>query len=278
MKSIQLVIALLLVATIAVSFQYYDAMPDYMASHWNAAGEVDGYMEKGVSLYLVPGIMLFVVLFFYIIPYIDPLRENIMKFEQYYEGFIFMIVLFLCYVHLLSLAWNLGYEFDMGRMMVPGLGVLFIYIGMMCGRCKQNWFIGIRTPWTLSSEQVWEKTHVLAEKVFIFLGALWIVLGILMPSLAPYLIGLVVLGALYLFVYSYLEYKKEKDTRAGPSLAAAKAECACLCEEDIVAPAAEPMPRPVSGRKAAPAKKKRTAGKGKKKKSPGRRRASKSKK
>ena len=200
---------ILLIGAFATGIYYYDKMPEYMATHWNQDSEVDGYMEKGAGLFLIPGMLLFLVLLFYVIPRIDPLKENIMKFEKYYLGMVFMLVLFLSYVYFLSIAWNMGYEFDMGRMIVPGIGVLLIYIGIMCGESRQNWFVGVRTPWTLSCDKVWERTHSKAKAIFIGLGALWIVAGLLFPSFILYLLVLLVLASLWLFVDSYLEYRKE---------------------------------------------------------------------
>ncbi|MBD3398625.1 DUF1648 domain-containing protein [Candidatus Micrarchaeota archaeon] len=203
------IILVLLLGSIGVSAYYYDAVPEYMATHWNAAGEADGYMEKGVGMFLMPGAMLVLLVFFYLIPHIDPLKENIKKFDRYYEGFIFLFTFFLAYIHFLSVAWNIGYSFEINRFTAPVLGILFIYLGVLCGKSKQNWFIGIRTPWTLSSERVWERTHNIAKDVFIGLGALWLVVGFIMPGYILYLVGLLIVSAVILFVDSYFEYKRE---------------------------------------------------------------------
>lgn len=209
---------ILLVGSFATGIYYSDKMPEYMATHWNFDGEVDGYMGKDMGLFLIPGMLLFMVLLFYLVPKIDPLKENIKQFEKYYQGMIFLVVLFISYVYFLSIAWNLGYEFDMGKMVMPGVGVLFIYMGIMCGETKQNWFIGVKTPWTLSSDRVWEKTHGKAKNVFVGLGALWIVAGLFFPSLLLYIIVLLVLASIWLFVDSYLEYGKEMRERKSASV------------------------------------------------------------
>ncbi len=209
MNWMQWIILILLLGSVGVGVYYYDAVPDYMATHWNAAGEANGYMEKNIGLFLMPAAMIVLLLFFYLIPHIDPMKENIKKFDRYYEGFIFIFMFFLAYIHFLSVAWNLGYVFEINRLTAPALGVLFIYLGMLCGKSKQNWFIGIRTPWTLSSEKVWARTHNIAKDVFVGIGALWIVVGLLAPAYILYLVGLLIVAALILFVDSYFEYKKE---------------------------------------------------------------------
>lgn len=215
MKAINAIIILLMVANFAAGAYFYSAMPNFMASHWNAWGEVDGYMEKDFALFLLPSIILAIAGFLYLVPRIDPLRENIEKFQRQYDGFIFLFVLFLSYVYFLQIAWSLGLSFDMNRMMVPGLGVLFIYIGTLCRDCKQNWFVGVRTPWTLSSERVWDKTHTLAEKLFVWIGLLWIVVGLLFPGFSPFMIAAVILAAISLFAYSYIEFRNEKNEQKG---------------------------------------------------------------
>jgi hypothetical protein len=88
-------------------------------------------------------------------------------------------------------------------------------VGILCGKSRQNWFIGIRSPWTLSSERVWEKTHALAKKVYILMGVLWMVFGILLPQMIWLPIGIVILASIGLFAYSYFEYQKEEGKRSG---------------------------------------------------------------
>ncbi|MEM4272604.1 MAG: SdpI family protein [Candidatus Bilamarchaeaceae archaeon] len=210
MKAMNAITILLIVASFAAGAYFYPSMPNFMASHWNGEGKADGYMEKEIALFLLPAATLAIAGFLYLVPKIDPLRENIEKFRRQYDGFIFLFVLFLTYVYFLQIAWSLGISFDMNRMMVPGLGVLFIYIGMLCGDCRQNWFVGVRTPWTMSSERVWKKTHSLAEKLFLGIGALWIVVGLVFPGFSPFMIAAAILAAISLFAYSYFEFQNEK--------------------------------------------------------------------
>ncbi len=183
-------------------------MPEQMASHWNAAGEVEGYMSKNYGLFLMPIISIAIVLLFVLVIRIDPLKKNIKKFMGYYEGLVLAIVLFLFYIYLLSIFANLGYEFDMMRMMVPSLGILFFYLGIVLGKARRNWFVGIRTPWTLSDDKVWDKTHELGGKLFKIAGVIAL-FGLVLPGYAIWLVVVPVLVfAVYLIVYSYFEYAK----------------------------------------------------------------------
>ncbi len=184
-------------------------MSEKMASHWNIQGEVNGYMSKFWGLFLMPIISIGLLILFILIPKIDPLKANINKFRKYFDGFIVLIMIFLFYIYLLTLFWNLGFRFDMGRLMVPALGILFYYCGILVENAKRNWFIGIRTPWTLSNEKVWEKTHKIGGKLFKIAGLIAL-LGIFFPNYAFYFILVpVLLVAVYTIAYSYFEYQKE---------------------------------------------------------------------
>ncbi len=200
-------------AIIALSFligiYFYNMMPEIMASHWNAQGEVDGYMTKFWALFLMPLMSLGLLLLFLVIPKIDPLKQNIEKFRKYFDMFIVLMLGFLFYVYLLTIFWNLGIRFSMTQLMIPAMAALFYYCGILVENAKRNWFIGIRTPWTLSSEKVWEKTHKLGGKLFKGAGLI-ILLGFVLESYALLFILVPVLFvSIYLIVYSYLEYQKE---------------------------------------------------------------------
>jgi len=203
------VISFIILLSFVLAIYLYPQMPERMASHWNTKGEVDGYMCKFWGLFLMPIILLCLFLLFILIPKIDPLKENIAKFRKYFDGFIVLITLFLFYIYLLSIAWNLGKRFNMGQMMMPALGMLFYYCGILTENAKRNWFIGIKTPWTLSSERVWDKTHKIGGKLFKAAGLIAF-LGIFFPNYAFYFILVpALLVAFYTIIYSYFEYQKE---------------------------------------------------------------------
>jgi len=209
MRKSNIIILLIILASFVVAVYLYPRMPDEMASHWNFKGEVDDYLPKFWGLFLMPIISLGLFLLFLLIPKIDPLKANIERFRKYFDGFIVLVMVFLFYVYLLSIAWNLGKRFDVGQMMVPALGILFYYCGILVQNAKRNWFIGIRTPWTLSNEKVWERTHKIGGKLFKIAGLIAF-LGILFPNYVFYFIFVPVLSAaFYTITYSYFEYQKE---------------------------------------------------------------------
>jgi len=188
-------------------------MPIDMASHWNAQGQVDGYVSKFWGLFLLPIISLGLFFLFILIPKIDPLKANIEKFRKYFDGFVVLIILFLFYLYLLTIFWNFGVQFSMNQVLPPAFGILFFYCGILIEKAKRNWFIGIRTPWTLSNEKVWDKTHFIGGRLFKAAG-LVALLGVFFQNHAIlFVIVPVILVSLFTIVYSYFEYQKEKATQ-----------------------------------------------------------------
>ena len=208
----RIIIIGIIILSFFVSAYFYPQMPDRVASHWNTQGEVDGYMSKGWGLFFMPLMLVGLFLLFLLIPKIDPLKENINKFRKYFDGFIILLMLFLFYIYLLTILWNIGFRFDMGQLMIPALGVLFYYCGILIENAKRNWFIGIRTPWTMSSETVWDKTHKIGGRLFKVAGVIAF-FGIFFPKLSIlFVMTPVLLVTLYTLIYSYFEYQKEMNT------------------------------------------------------------------
>jgi len=184
-------------------------MPEKIASHWNAQGQVDGYISKFWGLFLIPFILIGLAILFVAIPKIDPLKANIEKFRKYYDGFVILFFVFMLSVHFHLILWNLGVRISPNIIFPIGIGILFFYVGILCENAKRNWFIGIRTPWTLSSERVWEKTHKIGGKLFKIAGIITF-LGVFFQSYALFFILVLIISvAVYTIIYSYLEYQKE---------------------------------------------------------------------
>jgi len=200
-------LAIVLLSFATGAYLYYQ-MPEAMASHWNARGEVDGYMPKLWGLFLMPALSFVLFLFFAAIPKIDPMKKNIAKFRKYFDRFVLLIMAFLLYLYLITIMWNFGFNFNMIQLLVPAFAVLFYYSGVLIEKAKRNWFIGIRTPWTMSSDRVWNKTHKLGGKLFKISGVISL-LGLLSEDYAIYAIILPIISfTAFLFVYSYFQYRK----------------------------------------------------------------------
>jgi len=209
-KMIVSVLVLLLVTTLA-GVLHWNGLPDPMASHWGINDQVNGTMPKFWGVFLVPLISLGLFLLFLLIPAIDPLKANIAKFRDAFNLFMAFITLFLMYVQGLTLAWNLGFtHFKMSTSLMPALGLLFILVGYMIRKAKRNFFIGIRTPWTLSSDKVWDETHRVGSWLFIGSGVLAILGSFFGGMTAFWFLFVPLIGsAVFLVIYSYVLYQKE---------------------------------------------------------------------
>lgn len=205
-----LVLILILGATIA-GLLLWNQLPEPMASHWNVNDQVNGYTSKFQGVFMLPLVTLGMFLLFLAIPSIDPLKANIAKFRGVFNLFIVFVIGFMIYIYALTLLWNLGFTgFGMSRAMLPAMGLLFILVGYLMRQSKRNWFIGIRTPWTLSSDYVWDKTHQLGAILFVASGVLAVIGGFFGGMLAFWFLFVPLISStIFLLVYSYVLYQHE---------------------------------------------------------------------
>ncbi len=200
----------LVILSFLVGIYLYPQVPERLDSHWNAQGEADAQSGRLVGLFAMPVIVLVSFLILLFLPRIDPKRSNVEKFRAYYDKMVLVIVAFFMYIHLLSILWNMGWEFDFSVALIPAFFVLFLSIGILLEKAKPNWFIGIRTPWTLSSERVWNETHRVGARMF-KICALVTLAGFIFREIAIWFVIVpIVIAAVYLVIYSYLIYRKEK--------------------------------------------------------------------
>jgi uncharacterized membrane protein len=200
----------LIILSFAIGLYVYPMLPENVASHWGASGEVNGYLPAFWGAFLIPALSAVLFVVFLVIPLIDPLSENIKAFRKDYLRFVFAVILFLSFVHVQTLLWNLGTQVRFNLTLPVLLGLLFFYTGHLLGKLKRNWFIGIRTPWTMSSDEVWDKTHKLGGALFKAVGVVS-VLSILLPIGGMLLvIALIIAAAIAIVVYSYLVFRKMK--------------------------------------------------------------------
>lgn len=205
------IVLILIAAAMLAGLMLWNRLPDSMASHWNVNDQVDGYTSKLTGVLLIPLITVGMFLLFRVIPSIDPLRANIAQFLETFNLFMVLIVAFMVYLYGLTLAWNLGYTgFRMSGAMLPAIGLLFIFIGLLMRQAKRNFFIGIRTPWTLSSDYVWQETHRIGAVLFMISGALAFIGGFFGGRMAFWMMFAPLIGStLFLLGYSYLLYQRE---------------------------------------------------------------------
>lgn len=207
-KSGFLLLAVIFLASLGLAAWAYPQLPETIATHWDIAGEPNGFSSRRWGLAFGPLSLLVILVLYVVIPRLDPLRGNIEKFGRAYEVFFAALGVFLVYVYFLSLWYNLGHIFNVGTALIPALAALFFIVGGMLKEAKRNWFVGIRTPWTMSSDIVWEKTHKLGSILFKLL-ALAILLTVFFPAYSFWVIIAGAVGiAVLLLAYSYVEYRK----------------------------------------------------------------------
>ncbi|MGB0388465.1 MAG: SdpI family protein [Ardenticatenaceae bacterium] len=208
---------LAIVGTFAVSILFYPQLPDTIPTHWNAAGQPDSYSPRLVGAFLMPVIMLGVYLLLLFLPRIDPRRTNIERFSETYTLLRIGMTLFFAYIHGVILYTVLSNQETLTTGLIfGGVGVLLMLIGNHMPRMRSNWFMGIRTPWTLSSDSVWQKTHRLGGKLFMLAGFLILLAPFFDPSWTFWVMMVaIVLSGIVPIIYSYFLYQQEQ----GPSQA-----------------------------------------------------------
>lgn len=202
---------LIIIATIALSYWAYPQLPATVASHWDFQGQVNGWMSKNFHSIFFPVLLIIMYIGFLIMPYIDPKKERYAEFANVYRLLRDAILFVLFGVFTVATFYNLNYSLNVGAIVAILLGALMIVMGNYLGKIKRNWFMGIRTPWSLSSENVWNKTHRLGGRLFMLWGigiaiAPWvdfrIAMAILFIGLAAIVIGVT--------LYSFILYRQEK--------------------------------------------------------------------
>ncbi len=189
----------------------YSRLPDQIPIHWNIEGEVDDYASRFWGVFMPPFTNLLVLLIFTFMPLLDPRKENYPKFSRSYRAIKAITVVFFAVLHFLVLAFALGYELDISRIVVVGAALLFIVMGNYLPKVKHNYFVGVRVPWTLASEKVWKKTHRFAGKLFVISGII-IFLSIFVSEIIRFWLIMIcaLVTSLASMVYSYLVYRQEE--------------------------------------------------------------------
>lgn len=183
-------------------------LPAEVASHWNAAGQVDDYMPKLMGVFLMPCLLLVVFIVWKLIPRIEPMQKNFLTFRESYNGFFLVLAFFLFYVYDITIGTNLGWQFDFRVALAPAVALLLFAVAELMKHTKRNFLVGIRTPWTLSSDKVWKRTHELAAYLFYFC-AISALAGAVYPDFLMVYILVPILGTVLITVlYSYIEFKR----------------------------------------------------------------------
>ena len=186
----------------------YTSLPTEIPSHWNAQGEIDAYSSRTFTVLFFPAIIIGVYLLMMFIPNIDPLKRNYPSFKVPYYWFKTAFVVFFSALYLFTIWTAMGENLNINYFIIPAFALLFIVIGLFLPKVEKNYFVGIKTPWTLASEEVWKRTHNLGGRLFILVGIITL-LGFFFFEQAIFIFLISIIAAvIILFVYSYLIYKR----------------------------------------------------------------------
>ena len=198
-------------ATFAGSAVLYPSLPDKIPTHWNIHGEIDGWGSKTWAVFLMPGMIIGFLGLFAALPALSPKNFEVDTFKSTYLYIMLTVVGLFMYIHAVTLyaAWNGVHGVkgvDTGRLLVGGIFVFFGLMGNVMGKVRRNFYIGIKVPWTLASDRVWNDTHRLAAWTMVLgsvIGLLIIVTGLSMIAAFVILIG----STFVPIIYSFVHYK-----------------------------------------------------------------------
>jgi uncharacterized membrane protein len=202
------------IVSFALAAGLYGRLPDQIPTHWNARGVVDGFSPKPWGPFVLPLVMLGVYLLLLVIPRISPSGFRVERFMKVFEIIQATLLGFLFLVTALVLLAGTGMPVPMDRAIHAGTGVLFIVLGNFMGKVTKNFFVGIRTPWTLANDEVWLRTHRLGGRFFVLAGLVLLLSGLLGGGVAPLLAAVTIAGGLPV-VYSYIIYRRIQGTSNG---------------------------------------------------------------
>lgn len=199
-----------LVAVTVFGVLRYDELPVQMTSQWDLAGKGYDWSSRKEAMYTVPLVALVTALLFALVPRIDPKRAN---FEQHASAFWLLanaVVGFFALIHLFFIGSNLGWPVSMQQVIGIGFGALLMVLGNYLTRIRQNWFLGIRTPWTLTSEKSWRETHRLGGKLFFAGGLLLLLVALITGRLPGWAIAVgIATPAVVSLIYSYVVWSRD---------------------------------------------------------------------
>jgi uncharacterized membrane protein len=201
---------LVIAAMFAVAAWAWPQVPDKIPIHWNIRGEVDGWGGRFTGLVLLPIVAAGMYLLMLLLPLIDPGRRNYENFGKAFAVIRLALVLFFAAMYAAMVRAAFGHALNMSTIIFPATGVLFIVLGNFMSKLRPNWFVGVRTPWTLSSRLSWDKTHRLAGWLFVVMGAMFFVLAFFQnPWTLAVIIAIDFSLLLWMVLYSYLVYRSD---------------------------------------------------------------------
>lgn len=195
--------------TILIWILAYPKLPAELPTHWGFNGEVNGYSSKLNAMMTQIGIMILLYFSIAFLPKIDPRKKNYKYFSGEYQMIYHAILALFFVLNGFVILYGLGYDIPMSSFGTVFIGAIFIALGNVLQRVRSNFFLGLRTPWTLSNDEVWRKTHRFGGKLFFGCGIILLLATFLSGDIKQYvIIGIIALLIVAPYLYSYWQFKK----------------------------------------------------------------------
>lgn len=207
------IIFLLTLVTGFVAYSNADSASQ-IATHWDSAGNPDGYSEPLVAFFMMPFIQTIMLAIFSSLKILEPRAANLEKSKKAIGAVVNAVTALLLVVQAIII--DQAFEFGLlgTNVIFAGVGVILMVMGNYFGKLKSSFFIGIRTPWTLSSETVWQKTHRVGGKLFFAAGAIIAIAPFVLTQdmMGPVLVSVILPAALVPIFYSWYLWRKEQQS------------------------------------------------------------------
>ncbi len=206
-----LIMVVTAVIPLLVTAVLFNRLPDLIPMHWDVNGQIDAYYPKFPWAFMAPVIGILIVLFMDILPKLDPKRENYDKFKSQYQYIKIFMLLFFVVIQFITISVSLGAAFIKVDMIIKLMvGIMFIFIGNLMPKLKHNYFVGIKTPWTIANESVWLKSHRHGGFIWFATGFALFGLAFIPGSIsAAIYFSLILIASFEPIIYSYLCFRKE---------------------------------------------------------------------
>jgi uncharacterized membrane protein len=217
--SIDLVVAVIIAIQIIVGIYGFIVLPNIVPIHWGINGQPNSYGPKWVDTLLFPLISIGIYMLIRVLIAAGPRlggRQNTTANRQIAKVVLTGVILFMLVIQLAAIAQSLGAPFDITTIVMLAVSVLFIFIGNYLGKIRRNFWMGIRTPWTLTNEVVWERTHRLGGWLFVAVGLIGIVCSFI-PALRLWGVVVPIIAvSIFLYIYSYVSYQQQPHEEREP--------------------------------------------------------------
>ncbi|MBK5284876.1 MAG: SdpI family protein [Bacteroidia bacterium] len=194
----------------------WDKLPESVPTHWNIHGEPDKFSSKEVGTFLLPLINIGMYLLLLILPKIDPRKRNYNYFGNAYRNIRLALALFMVIIFFIAMQWSIGSKMINAKLVFIVVFALLAVMGNFMRTIRSNFFIGIRTPWTLDNPEVWRRTHERSGKLWFYssLAAILITFIISENYMTIFLIAYIAVTSIYPIIYSYLLFRKIRKAKA----------------------------------------------------------------